>query len=247
MKIKLFFKRFKILFGMFVIIILFIISYLIYINRGNEVIAYDSNEEIIKEKVEEIEEKKEEVKKIKVDIKGMIAIPGVYELDEGSRVIDAINLSGGLLESADTRNINLSKILKDQNVIIISSIKEEVREPEKVIEYVYIECECPKFNDACITNEVVNYQENNLKEENIQNNIETNNEEVNNIEQKNGQVSINNASLEELQTLPGIGEAKAKAIINYRQNNPFTSIEDIMNVSGIGESLFEKIKDSIIL
>lgn len=73
---------------MFVIIILFIISYLIYINRGNEVIAYDSNEEIIKEKVEEIEEKKEEVKKIKVDIKGMIAIPGVYELDEGSRVID---------------------------------------------------------------------------------------------------------------------------------------------------------------
>lgn len=61
-------------------------------------------------------------------------------------------------------------------------------------------------------------------------------------------ISINTATEEQLQTLPGIGESKAKDIINYRtENGPFTSIEDIKNVSGIGESLFAKIKDYITL
>ena len=61
-------------------------------------------------------------------------------------------------------------------------------------------------------------------------------------------VSLNNATLEELMTLSGIGESKAKAIIKYREEeNVFKSIEDIMNISGIGTSLFEKIKDNITI
>ncbi len=58
-------------------------------------------------------------------------------------------------------------------------------------------------------------------------------------------VNINNASLEELQTLKGIGFSKAQEIINYRMNTPFTSIEDIKKVSGIGEQVFLQIKDDI--
>lgn len=244
---KIILKRFKLIFIVFLFILLFVISYLIYINRNNEVIAYDEKEdiEIIKEEIKE-EIKEVEVKKIKIDIKGYIVNPGVYELDEGSRVIDAINISGGLLDNADTSNINLSKKLKDQNVIIISQKHEDIKEPEKIIEYVYMECECPKFNDACVNNEeVVNYQEN-VKEE-IEDN--TSIEENNNIpNDSNGLISINNGSIEELLSLPGIGESKAKAIIKYREENGlFNKIEDILNVSGIGNSLFEKIKDFITI
>lgn len=61
-----------------------------------------------------------------------------------------------------------------------------------------------------------------------------------------GLININKADLEELQELDGIGEALAENIIAYRENNgKFKDIEDIKNVSGIGDSKYEKIKDSI--
>jgi len=59
-------------------------------------------------------------------------------------------------------------------------------------------------------------------------------------------ININTASSSELERLPNIGPATAQAIINYRDNtSSFLSIEDIMNVPGIGESTFEAIKDLI--
>ena len=61
-----------------------------------------------------------------------------------------------------------------------------------------------------------------------------------------GKVNINTASKEELMTLPGIGEAKALAIIAYRQENgSFSSLEEIMEVGGIGDGVFSKMKDYI--
>lgn len=63
---------------------------------------------------------------------------------------------------------------------------------------------------------------------------------------KNMLVNINTATKEELETLNGIGSSMAKRIIDYRESEGyFSSIEDIMNVSGIGEGKFEKIKDNI--
>ena len=59
-------------------------------------------------------------------------------------------------------------------------------------------------------------------------------------------IDINTATLEQLETLPGIGPAIAQRIVDYRQaNGPFTSIEQIKDVSGIGDALFERLKGRI--
>jgi competence protein ComEA len=61
-----------------------------------------------------------------------------------------------------------------------------------------------------------------------------------------GKVNINKATAAELETLPGIGPAKAEAIIEYRETNgPYKTIEDIMLISGFGEKTFEKLQESI--
>lgn len=154
-------------------------------------------------------------KKIVVDIKGQVVKPGIYEVNLETRVIDVINLAGGLQSNADTSLINLSKKVFDEMVIIVNS-KEEVlnsKTNQKVVD--------DAFNNASVN-------------DNSSSNI------------GNYKVNINTATLDILTTLSGIGEAKAMDIINYRiENGGFKTIEDIMNVSGIGESLFAKIKENI--
>ncbi len=160
-------------------------------------------------------------KKIKIDIKGEVNNPGVKELEYNATIEDAINNSNGVTENADLDNINLSKRLHDEEVIIIPTISNNNQDNYVVIEK---ECSCPVvINSGCI-----NYTFDKIENDNIK-------------------ISLNNASLEELMTLPGIGESKAKAIIEYRNNQKFKQLSDIMNIKGIGNSIFEKIKDQISL
>lgn len=214
-------------------------------------IVYAESKSNVDEVVEEVEntDSKEEMidisaEKVKVDIKGYVKKEGVYELDIGSRVIDVINKAGGLIEGANTEYINLSKKIVDEMVIIIYSNNdvEKFKETDKEIIYIEYECICPdNKNDACIKeSDVVNT--NGIKADKVESTKENNKEEL------DDKISINSASLEELMTLNGIGESKAKSIIEYRkENGEFKNLEDIMNVSGIGESAYSKIKDNIKL
>ena len=190
--------------------------------------------------------------KIKVEIKGMVLNPGVYELENGKRVNDLIEVSGGLLENANTNYLNLSKKLKDEMVIIVYSndeINSFKENKNSNYENIKIECNCPDtINDACMDIGDISHEDN-ITYENNSENKNSNSENKNldsNISDIDSKISINEASIEELTKVSGIGSSKAKSIIEYRkQNGNFKTIEDIMNVSGIGKSLFEKIKDYI--
>lgn len=68
------------------------------------------------------------------------------------------------------------------------------------------------------------------------------------LQEDDGKIRINSASVEELQKLKGIGPAKAEAIVSYREENgPFQTVEDLLEVSGIGEKTLETIKDDIVV
>lgn len=216
---------------LFVVIIIFIIVLGVYyaqIEDKKENISHKKENKIIKK----VENKKDNDDSfLSIDIKGAVNNPNVYKLKEGSRVIDVINMAGGLKENADTSIINLSKKITDEMCIIIYT-KEDIQKYK---------------NQMLSTNEIKEkLEQENVSIDNFNDaEINKNNKESNTKENK---ISINTASIEELMTISGIGESKAKAIISYREENgPFEDIEDIMNVSGIGESLYAKIKDKIEL
>ncbi len=178
-----------------------------------------------------------------IDIKGEVNNPGVYSILKGKRVVDVINLAGGLKENANTSLLNLSMLVKDQMVIIIYSNK-EILTLEDTVRKENIKttiCKDPVKNDACTTNSETTTKIPALKSNNSSDNSTTNTDNL-----ASEKININTSSKELLMTLSKIGESKAISIIEYREKNGgFKNIEEIKNVNGIGDSLFESIKDYI--
>lgn len=169
---------------------------------------------------------KEESTKLYFDIKGSVKKPGVYEFTQGDKIIDAINKAGGLTKNATTNNLNLSKKLTNEMVIYVFSKNELTT--TKALEPVSNASEC-----KCETIEINNCVDKNTTNESNKDTVPA-------------KININTDNKEKLMTISGIGSSKADAIIEYRnKNGNFKTTEDIMNVSGISKTIYDKIKDTI--
>lgn len=124
---------------------------------------------------------------IEVHIDGRIKNPGVYKIKNGTRLQDLIEEAGGLLDDANTSNLNLARKLKDEEKIVIKS-----------------------------------YLDNNDDED--------------------AKININTATKDMLTSIPGVGSKMADKIIKYRQEHPFNSVDELLNITGIGKKKFEEIK-----
>lgn len=187
-------------------VVFVLLAGIIYFCKGN---AYDSDitaedtgivseENIEAELMTPVPEKEPVI----VHVSGAVVSPGVYEIDSGMRVYDAINAAGGFLDSASDDNLNLAQIITDGEKITVLTKKQAKK--------------IKKSDDG---------------KSSTDNNI---------------LININTASKEELMNLPGIGEAKADAIIEYRENNGgFKSTDEIMGISGIKEGVYSKIEKYI--
>lgn len=147
---------------------------------------------------------------IYVHICGAVVNPDVYQVEAGTRLVELIDIAGGLTPEAADEYINQAIEVEDGQRIYIPT-KKELKELS-VVDYV--------------------------KGDN-------NNQEDREADKK---VNINTADEAELMSLPGIGQAKAKSIIEYRKKNgSFKAVSDLMNISGIKEGLFARIENLVIV
>lgn len=132
---------------------------------------------------------------------GEVRAPGVYALEQGSRIYEAIAMAGGLTKEASAASVNQAELVEDGQMVYIPTEEETagmLLQPG---------------TEADVSD---------------------------------GRIDLNTASLSELMTLSGIGETKAESILAYREKNGgFSAVEEIMQVEGIKEGLYNRIKDDI--
>ena len=141
-----------------------------------------------------------------VHVKGEVKRPGLYILESGNRVNDAVEAAGGATDNADLNRLNLADLISDQ-----------------------IEIYVPKTGGS-------DNAENNLSENTVSNNSNNSN---------NLKINLNTASEDDLIKVDGIGPVTAAKIIKYRngRGGKFKNLEELMNISGIGEKKFQKLKN----
>lgn len=146
---------------------------------------------------------------------GAVKHPGVFELPQGSRVYEAIALAGGFRKNAYEKGINQAEQIQDGDMIEVLTIKEHKELAQDS------QSPAGRRDDGSSIEDALSVQ-------------------------SDEQIDINTASAAQLMTLSGIGEAKADNIIAYRESHGgFSSVEEIKNVSGIGEGVYAKIQDHI--
>ena len=195
----------------------------------------------------EVEEEEIETEKIKVYVVGEVKNPSVVTIEKGQIIEDAVLLAGGFTENADVENINLAYVLTE-NVMLQIRPKKDISEKD--------------ISEKDISEKDISEKDVPEKESIPQNTSEEKSDKIftginivsdsggavvgENTESLNLKININTASKEQLTELPGVGPAIADNIIAFSQENGrFEKIEDIMNVSGIGDAKFKRLKDLI--
>jgi competence protein ComEA len=133
---------------------------------------------------------------IYVHILGQVARPGLYELPDGARAVDAVAAAGGFTEQADAAGLNLARFVSDGEQIMVPAIGEAASTAPGVA--------------------------------------------------GDGRVNLNTADAAALDTLPGVGPATAAKILAWREEHGrFESVEDLLDVGGIGEAKLDAIRDLV--
>lgn len=166
--------------------------------------------------------------KIQVDVKGAVKNPGVITVQANQRVDVVIKKAGGIKKDADLNQVNLSHKLADQMLVYIPVKGDETQINSPVL----------VKNDKNDTSQVDGEE------------TASSGTSDEGIDQPDGneKVNINSAPKEKLTELNGIGDKKADQIVAYRQEKgSFKTIEDLKNVSGIGDKIFESLSDQITI
>lgn len=171
---------------------------------------------------EAVSDKEMQQAMIYVDVCGAVANPGVFQLAAGSRVFQAIEAAGGYLPEAALTCVNRAGVLTDGQQLYILTQEEMERQGRDP-------AEMSGASDGQMNGSAGTGQNTGMTAQ-------------------DNRININTADEAQLTTLTGIGATRAQAIIAYREENgPFAAIEDIMNVQGIKEGTFAKIKDEIVV
>lgn len=167
---------------------------------------------------------------IYVDVCGAVAEPGVYELSSDSRVFQAIEKAGGYLPEAAVSYLNRARSLSDGQQIYVPT-QDGTTQTGTIADN--------NVNGTGSTDSTKIGKASGDKQQPTSDSAGGS---------ADSRINLNTADVSQLTTLTGVGESKALAIIAYREENgPFTSVEDIMNVPGIKEGTYEKIKDKIAI
>lgn len=164
------------------------------------------------------EKEEAQPEKIYIHVCGAVESPGVYELEQGQRVCDAVRMAGGFAGDADEDYVNQAERLSDGAKLVIPTREQSAAEKERqTAELGLVEPETAETP-----------------------------QDSGEMHGSGEKININTASESELRQIPGVGTTRAAAIVAYREaHGAFQKTEDIMKVSGIKEGTFEKIKDSI--
>lgn len=174
---------------------------------------------------EAVSDKEMQQAMIYVDVCGAVANPGVFQLAAGSRVFQAIEAAGRYLPEAALTCVNRAGVLTDGQQLYILTQEEMGRQGLDP-------AEMSGASDGQMNGSAGTGQNTGMTAQ----------------VQQDNRININTADEAQLTTLTGIGATRAQAIIAYREENgPFAAIEDIMNVQGIKEGTFAKIKDEIVV
>ena len=164
-----------------------------------------------------------------VDVKGRVNQPGLYALQPGARVADAIAKAGGISPDGDAERINLAEPLVDGSALIVPAKGNAASTGQSgivsaVIPSAGVSGSAPSAAKAAPA--------------------QTSKDPA--AEKADKGVNINTAGLQELMTLPGVGESRAHAIIQYRsEKGAFRSPEELKRISGIGDKIYERMKEHV--